>query len=216
VLRGLCKAGSHRRFAGVAPLRLPFAETEPTMNARAATSPDRRRAADLLRRAAETLQQAAREATPAPWRRDDADVTGGALEQYRSTSKHLPAFIPFSARGRTQGAGEPMLSIPLIRARRPTPAGSLWSARCLPSPSLRCCTHWHSVWRKRSKLAAQQITSSIGQRSLSRMSSWAPPQIKIKQTEKAKICDLNTATSASYSSRFPTACPGSGLRKPRW
>jgi hypothetical protein len=62
----------------------------------------------LLRQAAETLWQPAREATPGPWRWGDPDVGGGGLEQYRSTLENFPGPIPFSPIRQRQAAGKPV------------------------------------------------------------------------------------------------------------
>ncbi len=67
------------------------------MNERAATSPESQSAVKLLREAAETLRQAARDATPGRWRWGDPDGGGGGLEQYRSTVQHLPMSTPLTA-----------------------------------------------------------------------------------------------------------------------
>jgi hypothetical protein len=107
------------------------------MNERPATSPNGHSAADLLRRAAEMLRQAAREAPPGLWRWGDPDVDGGGLEQYRSTLEHLPGSTPFPAVSQTQAAGEPVL--PRLRdpledfeeALQPTHSHVPANARCI-------------------------------------------------------------------------------------
>ena len=125
------------------------------MNERAATSPDRRSAADLLRQAAETLRRAARNATPGPWRWGDPDVGGGALEQYRSTLEHLTAPTPFPAIRRTQAVSEPVL--PGLRdplevfedALQPThprvPANARWITLVSPLIAEPLATLLHSL-----------------------------------------------------------------------
>jgi hypothetical protein len=102
------------------------------------------------------LRQAAREATPGPWRWGDPNVGGGGLEQYRSTLEHFPVSTPFPAIRQRQTTGEPVL--PGLRdplevfedALQPTthprvPANARWIALVSPLLAEPLATLLHSL-----------------------------------------------------------------------
>lgn len=112
-------------------------------------------APDWLRRAADTLRQAARDATPGPWRGGDPNVGAAGLERYRTTVEHFATPTAFPAVRPTRSPGEPVL--PGLRdpletfegALRPVPSrvpiNARWIAMVSPLIAGPLATVLHSL-----------------------------------------------------------------------